>query len=274
MKTTFTYVCIFLLSSFIGADAQNFTGIATYKTDRKVDLQMDSTEVNSEMQQQLQAQLRKQFQKEYTLEFNASESLYKEVEILDAPKPQAGGMMIMVSGNSDVLYRNIKENDFVNQTEIMGKSFLIKDALEKSEWVFEKETKNIGNYTCFKATRTKEITEQTFNSANDSLVDIKKERTTIVWYTLDIPVSHGPGEFWGLPGLVLAVNDGDQSILCSKIVLNPEKAVQIEAPTSGKVVSQAAYDEIQDKKMKEMQEQFHDGNRRGEGHSMQIRIGG
>jgi GLPGLI family protein len=274
MRTTFTFLSLLLLSSFIGVGAQNFTGIATYKTDRKVDLQMDSTHVNSEMQKQLQAQLRKQFQKEYTLQFNDSESLYKEVETLDTPKPQVGGVMMVVSGNSNVLYRNIKENNYVNQTEIMSKPFLIKDVLEKSDWTLEKETKSIGNYTCFKATRTEEITEQTFNSANDSLVDVKKERTTTVWYTLDIPVAHGPGEFWGLPGLILEVNDGDQSILCSKIVLNPEKAVQIAAPTSGKEVNQAEYDEIQDKKMKEMQEQFHDGNRRGEGHSMQIRIRG
>ena len=274
MRTTFTFLCLLLLSSFIGVVAQNFTGVATYKTDRKVDLQMDSTEVNSEMQKQLQAQLRKQFQKEYTLQFNASESLYQEVETLDAPKPQGGGVMMVVSGNSDILYRNTKDNNFVNQTEIMSKPFLIKDILEKSDWSLEKETKNIGNYTCFKATKTEEITEQTFNSVNDSLIDVKKERTTTVWYTLDIPVVHGPGEFWGLPGLILEVNDGDQSILCSKIVLNPEKAVQISAPTSGKEVNQAEYDEIQDKKMKEMQEQFHDGNRRGEGHRMQIRIGG
>jgi len=274
MRSIFTFLGILLMSSFIRVGAQNFTGIATYKTDRKVDLQLDSTEVNSEMQKQLQAQLRKQFQKEYTLQFSASESLYKEVETLDSPKPQAGGMMIMVSGGSDILYRNTKDNNYVNQTEIMSKSFLIKDVLEESDWTFKKETKNIGNYTCFKATRTEEVSEKTFDSANDSLVELKKERTTTVWYTLDIPVSHGPGEFWGLPGLILEVNDGDQSLLCSKIVLNPEKKVQIEAPTSGKEVTQAEYDEIQDKKMKEMQEQFHDYDGRGEGHRMEIRIGG
>jgi len=265
-----------LMSSLFTAKllAQNFTGIATYKTDRKIDLQMDSTQVNSEMQKQLQAQIRKQFQNEYTLEFNASESLYKEVETLDSPQPKAGGMMFMVSGGSDVLYRNTKDNNFVNQTEIMSKPFLIKDALEKSDWSLEKETKSIGIYTCFKATRTEEVSEQTFDSAKDSLVEVTRERTTTVWYTLDIPVSHGPGEFWGLPGLILEANDGEQSILCSKIVLNPEKTVKIEAPTSGKEVTQAEYDEIQDKKMKEMQEQFQDTNRRGEGHRMQIRIGG
>ncbi|MFT5103686.1 MAG: hypothetical protein ACI86C_001346 [Candidatus Latescibacterota bacterium] len=57
-------------------------------------------------------------------------------------------------------------------------------------------------------------------------------------------------------------------------MLNPEKGVQIASPNNGKEVNQDAYDEIQDKKMKEMQEQFHDYDRRCEGHRMEIRIGG
>ena len=40
------------------------------------------------------------------------------------------------------------------------------------------------------------------------------------WYTLDIPVSHGPGEFWGLPGLILEVSAGNTTMLCSKIVFS------------------------------------------------------
>lgn len=255
--------------------AQNIKGIATYKTDRKVELKMDSTKMDSDMQAQMAAMLRKQFQKEFTLQFNATESLYKENESLAAPAPAtSGGMSIVVSGGSDLLYRNTKEQTFVNETEIMGKGFLIEDTAEKPDWKMEKETKNIGNYTCFKATFTREVTEQTFNSANDSLVEVKKDRVTTAWYTLDIPVQHGPAEHWGLPGLILEISEGDLSILCSKIVINPEKELAIVAPKKGKKVNQEEYDEIQRKKSEEMMEQFHGGNRRGDGNSVQIRIGG
>jgi GLPGLI family protein len=237
---------------------------------------MDSTQMNDDMQKQLAAQLRKQFQREYTLKFNSDESIYTEVEKLDAPSPaMAGGVNIVLSGNTDILYRNVKDNKIARETEIMGKPFLIKDAPEKREWKLEKDSKSIGEYTCFKATFTEEITDRMFSSDTDSITEVKKMRTTTAWYTLDIPVQHGPGEFWGLPGLVLEVNDGQQSILCSKIVLNPEKELKIEAPDNGKVVTREEYEEIREKKMKEMEEQFHSSGRRGgDGNVMKIRIGG
>ena len=256
--------------------AQNFEGVATYKTDRKVEIKMGD-EMDEATQASIQAQLKKQFQREYTLTFKGAESLYKEVESLDAPAPQAaaGGVQIVLSGGTDIMYRNLKDNTYRNQTEIMSKPFLINDALEKRDWVLGKETKNIGNYTCFKATFTEEVSEQTMNSENDSLVEIKKMRTTTAWYTLDIPLSHGPGEFWGLPGLILEISDGDLTVLCSKIVLNPKKPVEIKLPTEGKEVTQAKYDEIQQKKMDEMMEQFKgDGRKKGDGSSFSIRIGG
>jgi GLPGLI family protein len=256
--------------------AQDFRGMATYKTDRKFDLKMDSTELNSDMQKQLAAQLKKQFQREYTLNFNTDESLYTEVEKLEQPAPAStGGVNIVIAGNTDVLYRNLKKDAYVRETEIMGKEFLIKDKPEKLDWNLEKESKNIGEYTCFKATYTEEVTDRTWDSATDSLVSTTKTRITTAWYTLDIPVQHGPSDFWGLPGLILEINDGEQTILCSKIVLNPEKQVVIEAPKQGKVVTQAEYDEIQEKKMKEMQERFNEGGRRGDdGSVFKIRIGG
>jgi len=268
-------ITVFLnIAAFASACAQNFEGIATYKTDRKVELKMDSTQMNNGIQEQLQAQLRKQFQKEYTLHFNANESLYQEVESLSAPTPSAGGFNIILSGNDDVLYRNLKENQYINQTGIMSKIFLVTDSLQKDDWRLEKETKNIGNYTCFKAIRTREVTEQTFSSENDSLVEITKNETTVAWYTLDIPVQHGPGDFWGLPGMILEINDGDQTILCSKIVMNPEKKTKIEAPSKGKKVDQATFDAIEKKKMQEMQEQLHNNSSRKDGDSFHIKIGG
>lgn len=273
IQLTLTLFLSLLVSTLL---AQEFRGVATYKTDRKFDMQMDSTQVNAEMQKQLMAQIRKQFQREYTLNFNSEESIYTEVEKLDAPAPaNNSGMSIVIAGNTDVLYRNVKSNLLVRETEIMGKEFLIKDVPEKIDWKLEKETKNIGEYTCFKATFTEEITEQTFNSGSDSIVDVTRSRTTTAWYTMDIPVRHGPGTYWGLPGLVLEVSDGDQTILCSKIVLNPKKEVKIEAPTKGKVVTRDEYEEIMEKKMKEMSERFQDGGRReGDGNTMMFRIGG
>lgn len=276
MKTNQHLLILVAFLFTITLTAQKIQGIATYKTDRKVDLKSDDSKMDDAMRESIAAQLKKQFQREYTLTFNAEESLYvQEEEGLTAPAPQASsGITITLSGNTDVLYRNTKENRFVNQTEIMSKAFLIKDTLTPMDWKLEKEIKNIGEYTCFKATYTREVTEQTFDSATNEMVEVKKDRVTTAWYTLDIPVQHGPAEFWGLPGLILEISDGDLTILCSKIVLNPEKGIAIEEADKGKVVTQEEFDAIQKKKTDEMMEQFQNSSRRNDGSTRVIRIGG
>jgi GLPGLI family protein len=277
MNTKIILIALVSILFSISISAQKIQGIATYKTDRKVDLKMNAEEMDDAMQQSIAAQLKKQFQREFTLTFNASESLYvQEDEGLSAPNPKpANGISIQLSGNTDVLYRNTKENRFVNETEIMSKAFLVKDSLSALDWKFEKETKNIGEYTCFKATYTREVTEKTFDSNTNEMVEVQKDQVTTAWYTLDIPVQHGPAEFWGLPGLILEISDGDLTILCSKIVLNPAKGIDIKEAIKGTMVSQDEYDIIQKKKTDEMMEQFrNNSNRKSDGPTRIIKIGG
>ena len=102
-------------------------------------------------------------------------------------------------------------------------------------------------------------------------MDLPKEVVVTAWYTPEVPVNQGPEGYWGLPGLILEVNDGKTVILCSKIVLNPKEKAVIKPSTKGKVVTQKEFDEIVVKKM----EEFREMNRgRGGNGGMQIRIGG
>jgi GLPGLI family protein len=262
--------------------AQEIKGIATYKSQRKVDIQLDSTHMNDEMRSQVMAMLKKNFEKEYTLDFTNDESIYKEVENLDKPSVSTGGMEFVVAtaGGSDILYKNTKKNRYANQNDLFGKQFLIEDDLEAIEWELGKETKNIGEYTCFKATAKRivmatRVTESQGDENKEEKIEEPEEEelTLIAWYTPQIPVKHGPSEYGGLPGLILEVSDGRETILCSKIVLNPKEGVHVKAPTKGKKVDQAAFDEIVEKKMKEMDERFKN-NRREDGNNIEIRIGG
>ena len=153
------------------------------------------------------------------------------------------------------------------------------------------ETKQIGKYTAFKATAIKQVDETDFmnmrrrNSDNDEKKDETKEDSTkttkiieeieipkeievTAWYTPQIPINQGPGEFWGLPGLILEVQSGRTTILCSKIVMNPAEKGEIKKPSKGKEVTQKEYQETVKKKMEEMREMY---GGRGGGH---IRIRG
>ncbi len=85
----------------------------------------------------------------------------------------------------------------------------------------------------------------------------------MAWYTPQIPVNQGPEDYLVLPGLILEINADRTTILCTKIVLNPEEKDQIKKPTKGKEVSKNEYNKIVTKKMQEMREMFRGRGRGG-----------
>ncbi|WP_203257588.1 GLPGLI family protein [Hyunsoonleella ulvae] len=274
MKTLVNIIITVVLLVISKLDAQDFQGIATYKSHRKVDLKMDESKISTDQQKSIQEQLRKQFQKEYTLEFNKYESIYKQNQKLDVPQPSNSGINIKVVQGDDIMYKNIKEQRYTSKTEIYGKRFLIKDTLINRKWELINETKNIGAYTCYKAIFKDEITTKTINNEGQ-FVKVTKPRTTTVWYTPQIPVSNGPLNYFGLPGLILEVNDGKLTLVCTKIVINPEKSVEITEPKKGKLVTQKEFNSIQEAKREERLEQFRSTNRGGkDGKRVMISVSG
>lgn len=272
-------------------NAQDFQGEATYRTQRKLDIKMDSTStgVSKDQHAKLMAMMKKQFQKTFTLSFSKESSIYKEEESLDQPQLGGDGMQIKVigaGGGGDILYKNTKEKRYVDQKDTMGKIFLVKDEMNSIDWQLQSETKFIGEYQCYKATYTKQVQvfkEMSFGSNSKTNKEDKKEeqekepemeeRVITAWYTPQIPVNNGPAMYQGLPGLILEVHDGKLTIVCSKIVLNPEDKVEIKEPEKGKEVNQEKYNAIMEKKAKEMMERYAPRKgRKGEG--FEIRIGG
>ena len=271
------FCALFLMIYSISA--QKFSGRATYKTHRKSSFELDSTTMaaNPGIQEQMEAQMRKMFQKTFTLDFTKSESMYKEEQELDAPKgPSANGgaMLVVMNGNgsSDILYKNILEKRMANKTDLMGKIFLIKDNLVSYDWELTGETKNIGNYTCYKAVFEKEEESIEIKMIDGEVKEEKgmKKRTIVAWYTPDVPISNGPKNFGGLPGLILEVNDGNETIMCSEIVLNPKEVKEIKEPIKGKIVTREKFAEISLEKTKEMMNRY----RSRDGKGIEIKIGG
>lgn len=276
---------IFILSLFISGSffAQNFSGTATYKTHRKSPLmKLDSTSMpgnlgmQEKLQEQLNAQMRKMFQKTFTLDFTRTESMYREEQVLDAPRvPQQNGVTITfegLSGSTEEFYKNINEKRITNKKELMGKTFLIKDAFIAYDWKLTGETKNIGIYTCYKAVFEKEEEAVELKIVDGEAKEEKgtKKIRVIAWYTPDVPISNGPGNYGGLPGLILEVNDDGLTIVCTEIALNPSKTIEIKEPTKGKQVTRKKFSEISLEKSKEMMNRY----RSRDGKGIEIIIGG
>ena len=274
---------LLLVSMF--SNAQNFQGVAVYESKTSTAEMMknfgENREITPEMQKNIEERMKRMFEKTFILNFDKTASIYKEEEKLDAPGQQGGGrIMSSVIGGGGTQYKNVKEKTYVVDKEFFSKEFLIKDTLTTYKWQMSGETKMIGNYTCFKATAVVKTDATDFRNfrmsgnkeeekkKKDSIASSKKtnfmsddieqikEKTITAWYCPEIPINQGPDKYWGLPGLILEVNDGTTVLLCSKIILNSKDKVEIKASSKGKEVSQQEYDEIVKKKIEEMKEMY------------------
>ncbi|MBT8253371.1 MAG: GLPGLI family protein [Flavobacteriaceae bacterium] len=279
----FTFLFSFALN------AQDFQGQAHYFSKTTVDMDgWGGRQMSPEMKAQIAERMKSMFEKTFVLTFNRQESMYVEDEVLDAPGRGGAWRGMMSSFTGGPQYKNVKESMIIQEQEFFGKQFLVKDELPKLEWKMGSETKQIGQYTCFKATAMKAVDELDWTNMRrrnqdndeekkevkkDSLdaassdddplneVEVPKQVEVVAWYTPQIPVNQGPAEYWGLPGLILEVSSGRTTILCSKIILNPEEKKEIKKPNKGKIVTRNEYNETVKQKMKEMREMY--GGRRG-----------
>lgn len=260
-----------LLGQQVGyAQKDGLQGIATYKTAATVKIPGDSTMSHID-QAMIQAQVRQAMQREYTLSFNNHESNYKQVESLDKQQAaQASGVMVRVANRSSLTYRNTKKKRYLEDADLFGKPFLVDDELEPRDWKITGKTKQIGKYECRQATYMSESRMMEVDSENGEPKEITRQVEVSAWFTMDIPVNHGPDDFWGLPGLILEVNSGNFTIICTKVVLNPKEPVEIKVPKGGKSISKDEFAKLRDEKLQEMMQQYN-----GNGAQRRImRVGG
>jgi GLPGLI family protein len=238
--------------------AQDFQGKAYYFSKSTMELGSFGDRMSEAQKKQVFENLKNRLEKTYILTFNKEESLFKEEDKLDA-----------ISGATDTWgknftpgdqYKNIKTNTLFQSQEFYGKKFLVKDNLLTINWEMSSETKQIGQYTSFKATAmipSSQLSWYDFSWAElseDNKEGAVNMTKVVAWYSPQIPVSQGPLEYWGLPGLILEVSVGNTTMLCSKIIMNPKEKEVIEAPEKGKEVTKLEYKEIISGKMQEMRD--------------------
>ncbi|RYJ43420.1 GLPGLI family protein [Flavobacterium beibuense] len=289
-----------LLLSIVSSYAQEFQGMAVYESKTSMaDLnsRLDGNkDITPEMRKMIEERMKSMFEKTFTLHFDKVASIYEEEQKLDAPGQDGGPfkMMSSLTGGGGKQYKNVKDKKVMMEKDIFGKEFLVSDSLPVIKWKMENETKKIGNYTCYKATaqmpvdksnmmnfRPKKGAEEKMKKLQEEGNEEELKKTNFMdmvempdfvevtaWYTPEIPINQGPANYWGLPGLILEVNDGKTNILCSKIVLNTKEKVEIKEPKKGQKVTQEEFAEILMKKMQEMQQMG------GPGGGGRMRMGG
>ena len=252
------------LSNVIFDEDIDFQGQAVYISKSKLELGRWGARMSEAQKKDIALRLKNRLEKEFILTFNKEESLFVEEEQLDAISgaTDSWGKNFAAGEN----YKNVKTNSQLQQQEFYGKKFLIKDNLQEINWTLDSASKKIGNYNCYKATTfipTEDLLWYSFSwsrmrsnndsgSSTDSDSDSQVEVTQVeAWYTPEIPVRHGPSDYWGLPGLILEVSAGETTMLCTKIVINPSNKIKIEGPKKGTVLNKRGYQDLIQNKMVE-----------------------
>ncbi|WP_196889971.1 GLPGLI family protein [Aureivirga sp. CE67] len=154
---------------------------------------------------------------EFLLTFNQEECLYQKIEKVEEEDAIGFNTLEKIGGGDRIFYTNPKEKENFYQTEDDGDLYLVES--KASEWEITKESKKIGDYTCYKAI---------FKTDNE-----KRKGKIIAWFTPQIPLKYGPKGIGGLPGLILQYQE--MFVVFNAIKINFEKKeVEIQKPTKGK----------------------------------------
>ncbi|WP_281988395.1 GLPGLI family protein [Aquimarina aggregata] len=157
------------------------------------------------------------FANPYKLYFDDTTSFYEKIG--DAKKIIGGKEEERVGLNGEMIsdkivksnlpkpyyYADTKTNELIFRESIAQKLYFIRDTIQKIPWQLHEERKKIGEYTCQKATAKFRGREYT------------------VWFTSEIPISHGPWKLRGLPGLIVEASEetGKYEFRGTTINLNP-----------------------------------------------------
>jgi GLPGLI family protein len=169
--------------------------------------------------------------------FNLIESIEKDENI------ERFRLKQILSGGS-FFYDNFNKTS-INTVEFGGQKFNIILPKDKYNWVIGKEQKKINGYLCYNATCHFERFDK-----------FRKKSLTfdpVVWFTPELPFPFGPKGMNNLPGLILEGSlNGKLFFYATKINLNFQNIkFDIEKPTTGIMVSEDEYSDIQIKLINE-----------------------
>lgn len=208
----------------------------------------------------------------FYLHLNREESIYKKEEKLEASNQWTGKSNFRGFGtsNSKITHTNLASKKQTVQQEMFGKVFLIIRNLKQPQWTFTGASKQIGNYTAYQATYTEmqvpPSSQISFGGDKDGEAQKKPDKipvTVSVWFTPDIPIAAGPEKYVGLPGLILMVQDGNKTLLCTSVQMNVTEKIPLDPPTKGKKVTGKEFYKIREEKIQQMRSRYNN-NRSGD----------
>lgn len=167
-----------------------------------------------------------------TLRFSLKEAIYEVKKKLNL-KEKGNAIEktnLIAAGGLNIYYQNTHNKNLeIQNCTTLGECFIIVSD-NNNKWQLTQETKTIAGSLCYKATA--------IQIKNNKKIDI------VAWYAPNIPVSFGPKEYYGLPGLVLEAQNNFRYFRATKLILNPKNKILIKKPTKGIRITQKEFNKI------------------------------
>lgn len=176
----------------------------------------------------------------YQLIINNHHSLFIQNEFnMDNSDYSFKKMAGYIGGTNGKFYVNKKDNIYVNENHFGGEIFLIEIKVKK--WKITNEFKFIKNFKCYKA-----ISEDIVSNP----VGVFKSKV-IAWFCPELPSYFGPAGYFGLPGLILELNNGKINLSVTKIKMYKQEKEKIIPLNNGIKLTQKEFDNYLKKIAKE-----------------------
>lgn len=135
------------------------------------------------------------------------------------------------------VYYDFGKNEKTEQLEFMTRNFLISESIENMGWKLTNKKVKVQNYVCQSA-------------------ELKKGDDTITaLFSSEIPISAGPDEYYGLPGLILAIEvNGETAFIATSVDLSSVQKDKMTKPEEGSKVTRDDFNKTVEEKVKEFKE--------------------
>ncbi|MEO0337627.1 MAG: GLPGLI family protein [Bacteroidota bacterium] len=132
------------------------------------------------------------------------------------------------------IYYDFAKKEKIEQLTFMTRAFLVESATETHNWKLNNRRKKIMDYVCMGA-------------------DLQLDGETLTaWFTPQIPISIGPSNYHGLPGVILGLEKEEQVfLLATSVQLEAPEGKLIEQLANGQPYKSAAFAEVVQQKQKE-----------------------
>lgn len=172
---------------------------------------------------------------EYKMVISNKESSFTYVEKINNDQDPNANVIRVAPAGFGTIYKNLSDSTRRENHNVYGKKYFSLDPLKKMDWKISKEKTEILGFKVRKAT------------AEDSTA------IYTVWYAPKLPISNGPSDYGGLPGLILEAEKSSKKMIYTERfiaesieeldkkpkIIKPDEGAQISIKDIGAIWNEA-----------------------------------